>query len=103
MAPAHGRYGMMGMQVAPDDTIWFAEQYANYIGPYFPATGHFQIYPLPRLTIPDPGNPSKTLSLPSAPNDLALDTHGAVWFTEFNADSLKRHDPRTGKLRQYPL
>ncbi len=103
MTPPHGRYGMMGMQVAPDDTIWFAEQYANYIGHYFPATGHFQIYPLPRLTIPDPGNPSKTLSLPSAPNDLALDTHGAVWFTEFNADSLGRLDPRTGLMRHYPL
>ena len=103
ITPPHGRFGMMGMQVAPDDTIWFAEQYANYIGHYFPTTGHFHIYPLPRLTIPDPGNPGKTLSLPSAPNELALDAHGNVWFTEFNADTLGRLDPHTGLIHYYPL
>ena len=103
MTPPHGRYGMMGMQVAPDNTIWFAEQYANYIGHYFPATGRFQLYPLPRLTIPDPSHAGKTLSLPSAPNDLALDAHGMVWFTEFNADALGRLDPHTGLMQHYPL
>ncbi len=103
MTPPHGRYGMMGMQVAPDDTIWFAEQYANYIGHYFPTTGRFQLYPLPRLTIPDLGNPGKTLSLPSAPNDLALDAQGNVWFAEFNGDSLGRLDPHTGLMQHYPL
>ena len=103
MTPPHGRFGMMGMQVAADDTIWFAEQYANYIGHYFPPTGHFQIYPLPRLTIPDPSNPGKMLSLPSAPNDLALDAHGNVWFAEFNADTLGRLDPHTGLILYYPL
>jgi virginiamycin B lyase len=103
MTPPHGRYGMMGIQAAPDDTIWFAEQYANYIGHYFPATGHFQLYPLPRLTIPDPGHPGKTLTIPSAPNDLVLDAHGTPWFTEFNADALGRLDPRTGRMQHYPL
>jgi virginiamycin B lyase len=103
MTPPHGRFGMMGMQVAPDDTIWFAEQYANYIGHYFPATGHFQVYPLPRLTIPDPSHTGKTLTLPSAPNELALDAQGNVWFTEFNAATLGRLDPRTGLIRHYPL
>src|SRR5712692_980454 len=68
MTPPHGRSGIMGIQVATDDTIWFAEQYADYIGHYFPTTGQFQLYPLPRLTIPDPGNPGKTLTIPSAPN-----------------------------------
>src|SRR6266704_1349345 len=103
MIPPHGRNGMMGIQVAPDDTIWFAEQYANYIGHYFPKTGRFQFYPLPVYTVPDPSNAGKTLTLPSAPNDLALDAHGDVWFTEFNADRLGRLDPRTGQMQQYPL
>lgn len=93
----------MGIQVAPDDTIWFAEQFANYLGHYFPATGHFQLYPLPWLTIPDPGHAGQMVTLPSAPNELALDAHGAVWFTEFNADRLGRLDPRTGHMRHYPL
>ena len=62
----------------------------------------FQLYPLPTLTVPDPSNAGKTLTLPSAPNDLALDSHGDVWFTEFNADRLGRLDPRTGLMRHYP-
>src|SRR6266851_1293062 len=103
MTPPHGRFGMMGIQVASDDTIWFAEQYANYIGHYFPRTGRFQLYPLPVYTVPDPSNAGKTLTLPSAPNDLALDAHGDVWFTEFNVDRLGRLDPRTGHMQQYPL
>ncbi len=68
-----------------------------------PAGRFAQLYPLLRLTIPDPGNPGKTLSLPSAPNDLVLDAQGNVWFTEFNADSLGWLDPHTGLMRHYPL
>ncbi len=103
MMPPQGRSGIMGVEVAPDDTIWFAEQYANYIGHYFPTTGKYQVYSLPTLMIPDPNNAGKTLSLPSAPNDLMLDTHGNVWFTELNADSLGKLDTGTGQVQQYPL
>src|SRR5262249_41528140 len=55
LVPPRGHHGIMGVQVAPDDTIWFAEQYANYIGHYFPATGRYQLFPLPWITVPDPG------------------------------------------------
>ncbi len=103
LTPPHGHHGIMGVQVAPDDTIWFAEQFANYLGHYFPETGRYQLYPLPRLTMPDPGHAGQLLSLPSAPNELALDAHGDVWFTEFNADRLGWLDPRTGHMRHYPL
>jgi virginiamycin B lyase len=103
ITPPHGRYGIMGVEVASDDTIWFAEQIANYIGHYFPTTGQFQIYPLPTLTAPDPGDISKTLTLPYAPNDLALDKHGNVWFTELNADALGRLDIHRGLFQQFPL
>ena len=103
LTPPRGRHGIMGVQVAPDDTIWFAEQYANYIGHYFPGAGRYQIYSLPWITIPDPGHAIQKLSLPSAPNELALDAHGDVWFTEFNADSLGRLDPRTGRMQHYFL
>ncbi len=101
--PPGGKYGIMGIQVAPDDTIWFAEQYANYIGHYFPATGRYQLYPLPTITVPDPSHAGKTLTLPSAPNDLALDAHGNAWFTELNAGALGRLDTHTGFMQQYPL
>ena len=103
ITPPQGRFGLMGVEVAPDDTIWFAEQYANYIGHYFPKTERFQTYLLPRLTVPDPANAGHMTSLPSAPNDLALDTHGNIWFTEFNADDLGRLDTHTGLIQHYPL
>jgi len=103
ITPPHGHFGIMEVAVASDDTIWFAEQYANYIGHYFPDTKQFQTYPLPILTKPDPGNPGKTLSLPSAPNDLVFDTHGNLWFTELNADSIGRLDTRTGLIQHYPV
>jgi streptogramin lyase len=103
LTPPHGHHGIMGVLVAPDDTIWFAEQAANYLGHYDPATRHYQLYPLPWLTVPDPGQPKQIQSLPSAPNELALDGHGEIWFTEFNADRLGRLDPRTGHIWQYAL
>src|SRR6266446_3254226 len=103
VTPPHGRYGILGIQVAADDTIWFAEQYANYIGHYLPTTRQFHLYPLPTITTPDPSNAGKTLTLPSAPNDLALDSHGDVWFAEFNVDRLGRLDPRTGRMQHYTV
>jgi virginiamycin B lyase len=103
MIPPHGAAGVMGVVVAADDTIWFAEQYADYIGHYFPARKQFQVYDLPTLKVPDPGNPNNTLTLPSAPNDLALDAHGNVWFTELNADALGMLDVTSSIVRQYPL
>ncbi len=103
MAVPDGRAGLMGLQVATDDTVWFVEQYANYIGHYFPKTGRFQTYPLPWLTIPDTSNAGHTLSLPSGPNELALDAHGNAWFTEFNADELGRLNTYTGLIQHYPL
>jgi virginiamycin B lyase len=103
LTPPRGRHGIMGVVVAPDNTIWFAEQYANYIGHYFPATKHYQIYPLPWISVPDPEHAGQKLSLPSAPNELALDTRGDVWFSEFNADRLGQLDPRTGHMQQYLL
>jgi streptogramin lyase len=103
ITPPHGRSGIMGVVVASDDTIWFAEQYANYIGHYLPATHQFQTYPLPTLTVPDPSLPGKTLTLPSAPNELALDKHGNVWFTELNANALGRLNMQSGQTQQYPL
>jgi len=103
LTPPQGRSGIMGIQVASDDTIWFAEQYANYIGRYFPTTGRFRTYPLPWLTVPDSSNPGHTISLPSGPNDLAFDAHGNLWFTEFNADMLGRLDTHTGLIQLYPL
>jgi virginiamycin B lyase len=103
MMPPHGKYGIMGVEVASDDTIWFAEQYANYIGHYYPSTHRFQVYPLPDVTAPDPANPGKMMTLLAAPNDLAIDAHGNIWFTELNANAIAQLDPQSGVIKQFPL
>lgn len=103
ITPLRGAFGIMGITAGPDDSIWYAEQYANYIGRYFPATRQFRLYPLPTVTAPDPANADKTLTLPAAPNDLAIDNHGNIWFTELNANDLGKLNPVTGTLQQYPL
>jgi virginiamycin B lyase len=103
IVPPHGADGIMGIAVAPDDSIWFAEQYANYIGHYFPSTQQFKLYMLPTITTSDPSDQHKILTLPLAPTDIALDAHGNVWFTETNADSLGMLDVQTGLFKHYPL
>lgn len=103
ITPPHGHYSIMGVQVAADDTVWFAEQDANYIAHYFPATGHFQLYPLPEIMQPDPEHAGKFLPLASAPNELAFDSKGNLWFTEFNADALGWLNTRSGQMRHYAL
>src|SRR5579863_2494613 len=103
ITPPHGQSGIMGIEVSADDTIWFAEQYADYIGHYFPKTGQFKLYSLPSMTVPDPNNAKKTLTLPSAPNDLAIDVHGNIWFTELNAGAVGKLVPATGHFTQFLL
>jgi virginiamycin B lyase len=100
LTPPHGASGIMGIAVAPDDSIWFAEQYANYIGHYMPAAHQYHIYPLPTLT---PPQANSVQTIPYAPNDIALDAQGRVWFTEMNADAIAMLDPHTGAITHYPI
>ena len=101
--PPHGDAGIMGTIVAPDDTIWFAEQSADYIGHYNPRTNSYRIYNLPTIFTPDPNNKGHKLSLPSAPNDLTLDAHGTLWFTEMNANALGALNTTTGTITHYAI
>jgi virginiamycin B lyase len=103
MQPPHGADGIMGIAVAADDSIWFAEEYANYIGHYFPDTHQFKRYTLPTITTTDPSDAHKILTLPLGPNDITLDAHGNVWFTETNADALGMLNIQTGQFKHYPL
>lgn len=101
--PPRSKGGLMGVVVAPDDTIWYSEQFANYIGHYDPMHDHYQEFNLPTVKIPDPSDKNNTITLPAAPNDLAMDVHGNIWFTEMNTDSVGKLDSKTGKFTHYPL
>jgi virginiamycin B lyase len=101
--PPGGKWGIMGVAVAPDNTIWFAEQDANYLGHYFPADHLYRTYPLPAVSMPATNNAGHILHLPAAPNDIALDQHGMLWFTELNTNAIGRLNPANGSLSFYPL
>ncbi len=101
--PPRSKGGLMDVLVAPDNTIWYSEQFANYIGHYDPIHDRYQEFNLPTVKIPDPSDKNNTITLPAAPNDLAIDTHGNIWFTEMNTDSIGKLDVKTGKFTQYPL
>jgi virginiamycin B lyase len=103
ITPPDGKAGIMGIAAASDNTIWFAEQYANYIGHYYPETHTFQTYPLPTIKAPDPNNNNSSQTLPVAPNDIALDSHGNIWFTELNSDSIGMLDSKTGTFKHYQI
>lgn len=101
--PPGGQWGIMGIAAAPDNTIWFTEQYADYIGHYFPASKSYRTYPVPAVNVPAPNKAGQTLHLPGAPNDIVLDQHGMLWFTEMNANAIGRLNPANGSLSQYAL
>ncbi len=103
LTPPYAKNGLMGVLIAPDDTVWYSEQFANYIGHYDPAHEHYQEFNLPTVKIPDPSNKNNTLTLPSAPNDLVMDAHGNIWFTEMNTDAIGKLDVKTGLFTHYPL
>lgn len=99
----HGQYGIMGVTVAPDDTIWFAEQYANFIGHYDPRRNRFTEYALPQIHVPAQNKSQQPFDLPLAPDELAFDPQGNIWFTEMNADALGKLEVKTGRITHYPL
>lgn len=101
--PPGGKWGIMGVLIAPDNTLWFAEQEANYLGHYLPAEHIYRTYPLPRVSAPVSGKTNQTMQLPAAPNDLALDQHGMLWFTVLNTNAIGRLNPANGSLSFYPL
>jgi virginiamycin B lyase len=103
ITPPHGQAGIMGVAIAPDDTVWVAEQYANYIGHYHPEKHIWQVYNLPTIKVSDLNHNNTQQTLPVAPNDIALDAHGNVWFTELNSDSIGMLDSRSGTFKHYQI
>jgi virginiamycin B lyase len=74
--------------VAPDGTVWFADQPGSYIGRLDPETGAVKEYPTPTAG--------------SGPHGIIVATSGDVWYTANAKGLIARLDPKTGKFTEYP-
>jgi streptogramin lyase len=85
----NGRNNITKVAVDRAGTIWFVEQLASYIANFDPQTQGFVVYP---LAGPEGGA--------LQPQDLAFDTHGAIWFTTLGqGGAIGRLDPESGAMR----
>jgi streptogramin lyase len=77
------------IRVGPDGRVWGSELLGNRIFAFTPASGKFEIFPLP---------------LPhSGPRRLDVDAKGIVWIPAYSANLLFRLDPRTRQFTQIAL
>jgi virginiamycin B lyase len=77
------------IRVGPDGRVWGSELLGNRIFAFTPATGKFEVFPLP---------------LPhSGPRRLDVDARGIVWIPAFAANLLLRFDPKTRKFTEIAL
>ncbi len=92
-APPNGRNNITKVVIDRAGSIWFVEQLASYIATFDPKTEGFVVYP---LTSPDGGA--------LLPQDLAFDSHGALWFTTLGAGdggAIGRLDPTNGAIQYW--
>lgn len=90
-----GKIGFSNMAMAPDGDIWFTVTRwienavePNILGRFSPADGYFTKYAIPHGAIPE---------------ELTVDSNGAVWFIASNKNHLYRVDPKTFALKGYPI
>lgn len=77
------------IRVGPDGRVWGSELLGNRIFAFTPATGKFEVFPLPTPH--------------SGPRRLDVDAQGIVWIPGYAANLLIRFDPRTRKFREIAL
>lgn len=76
-----------GIDLAPDDSVWFTRLHANEIGHIEPDTGKITMYKTPFI----------------GPRRLRTDAEGKVWVTVFASGRLAKFDPDTEKFTLYDL
>jgi streptogramin lyase len=89
--PPDGKYNIMQSVIDQQGNVWFTEQAANYIGRFDPTTQIFKIYPLDTAIGPR-----------MAPQDLAFDTTGNLWFTLLGG-RIGRLNPATGAIQSWQV
>jgi virginiamycin B lyase len=77
------------IRVGPDGRVWGSELLGNRIFAFTPATGKFEVFPLP--------------SPQSGPRRLDVDANGIVWIPAYAANLLLRFDPKTRKFTEISL
>lgn len=88
--PPNGRNNITKVAIDREGAVWFVEQLANYIANFDPKTEGFVVYPL------------NGLGGALLPQDVAFDSHGALWFTTLGAGdggAIGRLDPRTAAIQ----
>ncbi len=76
-----------GIDIAPDDSVWFTRLHANEIGHIEPDTGKITMYKTPFI----------------GPRRLRTDAEGKVWVTVFASGRLAKFDPVTEDFTLYDL
>lgn len=76
-----------GIDIAPDDSVWFTRLHSNEIGHIEPDTGKITMYKTPFI----------------GPRRLRTDAEGKVWVTVFASGRLAKFDPITEKFTLYDL
>ena len=77
------------IRVGPDGRVWGSELLGNRIFAFTPATGRFEVFPLPLSH--------------TGPRRLDVDAQGIVWIPAYAANLLLRFDPKTRKFTEIPL
>lgn len=89
--PPQGRYNIMQTAIDAQGNVWYTEQAANYLGKFDPKTQHFTVYSL-----------DATIGPRMAPQDLAFDANGKLWFTLLGG-RIGRLDPTTGAIQSWTV
>ncbi|NRA00680.1 MAG: hypothetical protein HRU01_29690, partial [Myxococcales bacterium] len=76
-----------GLDVAPDQTVWWSQLLANRIGVLDPETGEIRSWPTPV----------------EGPRRLRVGADGVVWVPGYGSSDLARFDPRTEEWKVYDL
>tara|TARA_R100001143_G_C3361139_1_gene136017 strand:+ start:14305 stop:15333 length:1029 start_codon:yes stop_codon:yes gene_type:complete len=74
--------------VAPDGTVFFAGQRADYVGFFNPETEEFGYHPL------EDG---------AGPHTVVVTDDGTVWYTGNRAQHIGKMDPETGEITKYMM
>ena len=77
------------LRVAPDGRVWGSELAGNRIFAFTPATGRFEVFPLPTPH--------------SGPRRFDVDSKGIVWIPAYAANLLVRFDPASRTFSEIPL